>query len=1546
MSHEIRRNNIGLPIEQGLYDPVNEHDACGFGFIANIHNEPKHEIVHQALEIVQNLDHRGAIGADPLAGDGAGILIQIPDGFMRKVFSERGITLPPVGDYAVGMVFLPNDPTKCDLAAEAIETSISREGQILIGWRDVPVDNRVLGESVKEAEPIIRQVLIQRGPETPDSEAFQRKLYVIRKQAHHALWDKNATAWRDFYVVSMSTHTMVYKGMVLAPNLSKFYLDFQDTDFATAMALFHQRFSTNTFPSWRLAQPFRFLCHNGEINTVRGNINWMNARRHNMKSKVLGDDLEKLWPVIGDSPSDSSTFDNALELLVMGGYSLSHAMMLMIPEAWSGNDLMDPKRRAFYEYYSALMEPWDGPAAMAFTDGKQIAATLDRNGLRPARYIVTDDGLVIMASEVGVLPDIPEEKIVSKWRLQPGKMLVVDLEEHRIISDEELKSDLADAYPYQDWLDQTQIHLSDLPAEIGPMAADSETLLDMQQAFGYTREDVKFFLDPMAVKGEDPIGSMGRDIPLAPLSDKPRMLSDYFFQNFAQVTNPPIDPIREELVMSLVSFIGPRPDLMDLGSGGEHKRLEVDQPILSNTDLERIRRIENHVDGSFRTYTLDICYRCDGDDAVTMEVAIQRICEEAQRVVEKQNYNIIILSDRGVDAKHVAVPALLATGAVHHHLIREGLRTEVGLVLETGEARRVHDFCLLAGYGAEAMNPYLAFDTLSNLVHETTNEIDDETAHKHYIKAVGKGMMKVMSKMGISTYQSYCGAQIFDAVGLSSKFVEDYFTGTATKVEGAGLTEIAEETERRHATAYGDAPIYRSDLDVGGDLAYRIRGEEHVWTPETIGTLQHAVRSANYKLFKTYTSKVNDQTTKFKNLRGLFDINSDREAISVDEVEPISEIVKRFATGAMSFGSISWEAHTNLAIAMNRLGGRSNTGEGGEEAIRFGTMENGDSMRSRIKQVASGRFGVTTEYLVNADDIQIKMAQGAKPGEGGQLPGDKVDEWIARVRHSTPGVGLISPPPHHDIYSIEDLAQLIHDLKNVNPQARISVKLVSEVGVGTVAAGVSKAYSDHVTISGHDGGTGASPLTSLLNAGGPWELGLAETHQTLVINGLRGRIAVQVDGGLRTGRDVIIGALLGADEFGFATAALISEGCIMMRKCHLNTCPVGVASMDPELRKRFTGQPEHVVNFFTYIATEVREIMADLGFRTINEMIGRRDILDMDGAVNHWKAQNIDLSRLLAPIEAVEGVALFNCEDQNHGLEKALDNELIVKARDAIDGGAPVSFESPIRNINRTVGAMMSGEIAKQHGHAGLSEDSIHVKFTGNAGQSFGAWLSHGVSFELVGDANDYVGKGLSGGRIAIYPSPDSQLVPEKNIIVGNTVLYGAIAGECYFRGVAGERFAVRNSGASAVVEGCGDHGAEYMTGGVVVVLGETGRNFAAGMSGGIAYVLDEKNAFNSLCNRSMVELEAVSREERAANDDGIDPSSDMTRYDERRLRELIENHQRYTGSDRARTILDDWVNYLPKFVKVMPVEYRRALHEMQAKTELEERSAAAAGGE
>jgi glutamate synthase (NADPH/NADH) large chain len=1527
MSQNSRRNGYGLPVEEGMYDPLNEHDACGFGFIADIHNEPRHEIVHQALEIVQHLDHRGAIGADPLAGDGAGILIQLPDAFFRKVFAKQGIEVPAKGDYAVGMVFLPRDHKQRDLAIKAVEKTTADEGQVLLGWRDVPTDNSVLGESVKPNEPVIKQVLIQRGPDTADNAAFERKLYVIRKQAHHALWDKDEGTWQDFYFPSMSSATIVYKGMVLAPNLSKYYVDFQDPDFATAIALFHQRFSTNTFPSWRLAQPFRFLCHNGEINTMRGNVNWMNARRHNMSSKILGDDLEKLWPLIGDGSSDSSTFDNALELLVMGGYSLSHAMMLMIPEAWKDNPQMEPKRRAFYEYYSALMEPWDGPAAMAFTNGRQIAATLDRNGLRPARYIVTDDGLVVMASEVGVLP-IPEEKIVRKWRLQPGKMLVVDLEEHRIISDEEVKSELASEYPYQEWLDATQIHLSDLPPEIGPMPADPKTLLDQQQAFGYNREDLKFFLDPMAEKGEDPIGSMGRDIPLAMLSDKPRLLYDYFFQNFAQVTNPPIDPIREELVMSLVSFIGPRPDLLDLGSGGKHKRLEVDRPILSNTDLERIRRIENHVDGEFRTYTLDITYQNTGPNRQTMAQAVERICQKAEKMVREKGYNIIILSDRGLDADNIAIPALLATGAVHHHLIREGLRTEVGLVVETGEARRVHDFCLLAGYGAEAMNPYLAFDTISNIVMEKANGLTEEKAHANYIKAVCKGMLKVMSKMGISTYQSYCGAQIFDAVGLSGDFIDAYFTGTATKVEGAGMGEVAEETERRHALAFGDAPIYRGDLDVGGDLAFRVRGEEHVWTPETIGTLQHAVRSANYNQFKAYTKKVDDQTAKLKNLRGLFELKPVGKPVPLDEVEPASEIVKRFATGAMSFGSISWEAHTTLAIAMNRIGGRSNTGEGGEDEVRYKPMPNGDSMRSRIKQVASGRFGVTTEYLAQADDLQIKMAQGAKPGEGGQLPGHKVDEWIARVRHSTPGVGLISPPPHHDIYSIEDLAQLIHDLKNVNPKARISVKLVSEVGVGTVAAGVSKAYSDHVTISGHDGGTGASPLTSILNAGGPWELGLAETHQTLVMNALRGRIAVQVDGGLRTGRDVVIGALLGADEFGFATSALIAEGCIMMRKCHLNTCPVGVATQDPELRKRFTGEPEHIVNFFTFMAEEVREIMAELGFRTINEMIGRRDALDVRTAVDHWKAHGVDVSRLLAPVKPAEGVAVYNCETQDHGLEKALDHQIIKDAQDAIDNGTPVSLEYPIININRTVGGMMSGQIALKHGHAGLPDDTIHVKFTGNAGQSFGAWLSKGVFFELSGDANDYVGKGLSGGRIAVYPSPKSPIVPEENIIVGNTVLYGAISGECYFRGIAGERFAVRNSGATAVVEGCGDHGCEYMTGGTVVVLGETGRNFAAGMSGGIAYILDENGDFDTLCNQGMVELEPIDANE--PDDGSADVASDPMRFDARRLKGLIENHHRYTGSSRAKHILDNWDAYLPKFIKITPVDYRRALREMQ----------------
>ncbi|MCP5373078.1 MAG: glutamate synthase large subunit [Hyphomicrobiales bacterium] len=1536
----------GLP-RQGLYEPSKEHDACGVGFVAHIKNRKSHDIIRQGLQILVNLDHRGAVGADPMAGDGAGILIQVPDRFLREECAGLGFDLPAPGEYGVGMVFLPQDPDLRASCEAAIERVTAEEGQVFLGWRDVPVDSSYLGESVKADEPVIRQVFVGRGPGCADQDAFERKLFVVRKQVHHAIWDEDMRDWANFYFTGLSTRTIVYKGMILSGNLPNYYLDLRDERLESALALVHQRFSTNTFPSWRLAQPFRYLCHNGEINTLRGNINWMAARRHSMESKVLGEDLEKLWPLIGDGSSDSATFDNALELLVAGGYSLAHAMMLMIPEAWDDNPLMDEERRAFYEYHAALMEPWDGPAGVAFTDGRQIGATLDRNGLRPARYVVTDDDLVIMGSEVGVLP-IPEQRIVKKWRLQPGKMFLIDLEEGRIIDDGELKTKLATARPYQKWLDETQIRVEDLPKEVGPMTPDPKTLLHRQQAFGYTQEDVKFFLTPMAMTGQDPVGSMGRDTPIAPLSDKPKMLYDYFKQNFAQVTNPPIDPIREELVMSLVSLIGPRPNLLDHDSGGTQKRLEVRQPILSNLDLEKVRRIQNHVDHAFRTYTLDICYPA-ADGAAGMEGALRRLFDLSTDVVES-GYNILILSDRCMDADHIAIPALLATAGVHHHLIRHGLRTEVGLVVETGEARLVHDFCLLAGYGAEAINPYLAFDTLSTLRTELPEELDEAEVHKRYVKAVDKGMLKVMSKMGISTYQSYCGAQIFDAVGLGQTFVDRYFTGTHSAVGGVGLAEVAAETAMRHRIAFSDAPLYRTSLDVGGELAYRQRGEHHVWTPETIALLQHAVRSGDEGKFRAYTAKVNDQDRKLKNLRGLFELKLADTPVPLDEVEPVSEIVKRFATGAMSFGSISWEAHTTLAIAMNRLGGKSNTGEGGEEAERFKTLPDGTSMRSAIKQVASGRFGVTAEYLVNANDIQIKMAQGAKPGEGGQLPGHKVDEWIARVRHSTPGVGLISPPPHHDIYSIEDLAQLIHDLKNVNPEARISVKLVSEVGVGTVAAGVSKAHADHVTISGFEGGTGASPITSIQQAGSPWEIGIAETHQTLVLNRLRGRIAVQVDGGFRTGRDVIVGALLGADEFGFATAALISEGCIMMRKCHLNTCPVGVATQDPELRKRFTGQPDHVVNFFVFLATEVRELMAQLGFRTFNEMIGRVDRLSTRKAVDHWKAKGLDFSRILHKPEVPADVAVFNCEAQDHGLDKALDHELIARAAPAVDSGQAVRIELPIRNVNRTVGAMLSGRIAKKYGHAGLPDDTVYIKFNGNAGQSFGAFLAKGVTLELEGDANDYVGKGLSGGRLVIYPPADSPIVPEENILIGNTVLYGAIEGEGYFRGVAGERFAVRNSGVTTVVEGVGDHGCEYMTGGVVVVLGQTGRNFAAGMSGGIAYVLDEDGTFKRRCNMAMVELEPIADEDKAMEISGhqkgdmetigrVDVMSDMTRFDALRLKALIEKHLRYTNSDRAREILNDWEGYLPRFVKVMPVDYRRALQQMQAHSRATERT-------
>ena len=1538
-----------LPPKQGLYDPANEHDACGVGFVADIKGRKSHAIIEQGLTILERLTHRGAVGADPKAGDGAGILLQLPDAFLRKV---AAFELPPAGDYAVGMLFLPRNGESRGEAEALIETIVRAEGQVLLGWRDVPVNNADLGESVIPTEPVIRQVFIGRGDSCADQAAFERKLFVIRKQIENRVRESQLEGKESFYFTSLSSRTIVYKGMLLAAQVGDYYPDLVDPDLVSALALVHQRFSTNTFPTWDLAHPFRMIAHNGEINTLRGNVNWMAARRHSMASAILGDDLEKIWPLIPEGQSDSACFDNALELLVMGGYSMAHAMMLLIPEAWSGNDLMDPQRRDFYEYHAALMEPWDGPAAVAFTDGVQIGATLDRNGLRPARYLITDDGLVVMASEMGVL-DIPEEKIVKKWRLQPGKMFLIDMEQGRIIDDAELKAELAGARPYREWLEKTQIRLAELPPAVGTMAPDEEVLLDRQQAFGYTQEDLKFLLTPMVVTGQEAIGSMGADNPPAVLSGRSKHLSNYFKQNFAQVTNPPIDPIREEIVMSLVSLIGPRPNLLGLESGGENMRLEVKQPVLTNEDLEKIRQIEYSCGGAFRTCTLDITYPA-AEGAAGMEPALEKLCESAEQAV-LEGYNILILSDRRMDADNLAIPALLATSAVHHHLIRKGLRTESGLVVETGAALEVHHFATLAGYGAEAVNPYLAFETIEAMLPRLPEPLAFREAQQRYIKAVGKGLFKVMSKMGISTYQSYCGAQIFDAVGLSSEFVKKYFTGTATTIEGIGLAEVSEEAVRWHRDAYGDAFIYRNHLDVGGDYAWRVRGEDHVWTPDTIAKLQHAVRGDDFASYEEFARHVNEQSERLLTLRGLMEFKWAENPVPLEEVEPASEIVKRFATGAMSFGSISYEAHSTLARAMNAIGGKSNTGEGGEEPERFNPLPDGspNPERSAIKQVASGRFGVTNEYLVNADDIQIKMAQGAKPGEGGQLPGHKVNKQIARVRHSTPGVGLISPPPHHDIYSIEDLAQLIHDLKNVNPGARISVKLVSEVGVGTVAAGVSKAHADHVTIAGYDGGTGASPLTSTKHAGSMWEIGLAETHQTLVLNRLRSRICVQVDGGMRTGRDVAIGALLGADEFGFATAPLIAEGCIMMRKCHLNTCPVGVATQDPELRKRFMGKPEHVINYFFFVAEELRRIMAKLGFRTVNEMIGQSDRLNMRRAVDHWKARGLDYSRILAKPEAAPGDPVYNADGQDHGLEQALDNELIRLAAPALEKGEAVQIELDIHNYNRTFGTMLSGRVAEKYGFAGLPEDSIHIKVHGTAGQSFGAWLARGVTLELAGEGNDYVGKGLSGGRIVIYPPQESAIgKAEENIIVGNTVLYGAIAGECYFRGVAGERFCVRNSGATAVVEGVGDHGCEYMTGGVVVVLGDTGRNFAAGMSGGIAYVLNGDGNFESRCNLAQVELEPVKEEddalERLEHLGGdlethgrVDVSHDMTRFDAIRLKQLIEQHLHYTNSEVARRILDDWEAYLPRFVKVMPVEYRRALLEMQA--ERQEQQAAGA---
>jgi glutamate synthase (NADPH) large chain len=1532
------------PPRQGLYDPRNEHDACGVGFVAHIRGEKSNKIVRQGLEILLNLDHRGAVGADPLLGDGAGILIQIPDTLLRNWATGAGLSLPKSGDYAVAMCFLPQDDAARDFAVSHFEQFIEKEGQTLIGWRDVPTDVNGLGKAVIEEMPVIRQAIIGRGESTPDQDAFERKLLSIRKQTQNplrALEEKlGLTGLSQLYMPSISSRTIVYKGLLLAGQVGTFYKDLQDPTCTSALALVHQRFSTNTFPSWKLAHPYRLIAHNGEINTVRGNVNWMNARRRTMESDLLGPDLDKMWPLIPHGQSDTACLDNALELLLAGGYPLAQAVMMLIPEAWSTDPLMDEGRKAFYEYHAALMEPWDGPAAIAFTDGRQIGATLDRNGLRPARFCVTDDDLVIMASESGVLP-VKEDNILRKWRLQPGKMLLIDLEEGRIIEDEEIKAKLSSEKPYSAWLKAAQYKLKDLDeveVEEPALANDPALLLDRQQAFGYTQEDVSKFLEPMARAGEDPLGSMGTDTPLAVLSNKSRLLYDYFKQNFAQVTNPPIDPIREELVMSLVSMIGPRPNLLGR-EAGTHKRLEVDQPILTNADLAKIRSVEVQLDAAFRAETIDITWDARSG-AQGLEMALKEMCWAATEAV-LQDKNILILSDRAQGTDRIAMPSLLATAAVHHHLVRQGLRMQTGLVVETGEAREVHHFCVLAGYGAEAINPYVAFETLEEIRVRQGLSLSTYEVQKNYIKAVGKGILKVMSKMGISTYQSYCGAQIFDAVGLSSAFIDKYFTGTATTIEGIGLNQVAEEAVRRHATAYGDNPLYKSMLDVGGIYGFRLRGEDHAWTPENVANLQHAVRGNDPKNYAEFAKSINEQSERLLTIRGLMSLKMAEKPLDISEVEPAAEIVKRFATGAMSLGSISREAHTTLAVAMNRIGARSNTGEGGESSDRYKPMANGDSMRSAIKQVASGRFGVTAEYLTNADDIQIKMAQGAKPGEGGQLPGDKVNKDIAKLRHSTPGVGLISPPPHHDIYSIEDLAQLIHDLKNVNQRARISVKLVSEVGVGTVAAGVSKARADHITISGYEGGTGASPLTSLTHAGSPWEIGLAETQQTLLLNNLRSRIAVQVDGGLRTGRDVAIGALLGADEFGFATAPLIAAGCIMMRKCHLNTCPVGVATQDPVLRKRFTGQPEHVINYFFFVAEELRLIMAEMGFRTVEDMIGRVDKIDMRKALDHWKAQGIDLSRILHQVPMADGDAFHQTGTQDHGLESALDNDLIAAAAQAIESGAAVRIEREVKNVNRTIGAMLSGEVAKRYGHDGLPDNSIQLRMTGVAGQSFGAFLAHGITLDLTGDANDYVGKGLSGGRIIVRQPPHVKRDPLSNIIVGNTVLYGAIAGEAYFNGVAGERFAVRNSGALTVVEGTGDHGCEYMTGGVVVVLGKTGRNFAAGMSGGVAYVYDEDGFFRERCNMAMVDVEAITPDpageegmgrpqQRPVNvwDNGM---GDMLYHSTERLRILLERHHLHTGSKRARALLDDWTTTMSRFVKVMPRDYARALKQLES---------------
>ena len=1497
--------------KKGLYSPEQEHDSCGVGMVANIKGQKTHRIIDEGLEVLINLGHRGAAGSDPETGDGAGILIQMPHALFRREAGKLGFQLPGDGHYGVGMIFLPPEPMAREKARDRISRVIAEEGLELLGWREVPVDHTKIGRDARARAPYICQAFIGPGSSGLDAAQLERKLYVVRKVIEHSIKESGLSEEDAdyFYVCSMSCNTIVYKGLLMAYQISGFYLDLQDEAMVSAFALVHSRFSTNTLGHWRLAHPYRYLAHNGEINTLRGNLNWMRAREAHFESPLFGSDADKLAPIMTPGDSDTSSFDNALELLLMTGRELDHALLMMIPEAWDQHETMPQEKKDFYEYHSALMEPWDGPAMMVSSNGRDIGAVLDRNGLRPFRYLVTTGDKLVMASETGVL-DVPPSQVKLKGRLQPGRMFLVSLEEGRIIGDEELKQKLAARQPYGDWLANNKLSLERLPAAVEPPPVDPPELVRQQRAFGYSVEELRMLTAPMAENGYEAVGSMGNDAPLAILSDQNQVLFNYFKQLFAQVTNPPLDAIREELVTSLAAFIGSEQNLFE--ETPEHcRQLKLPSPIINNQDMARIKALTG---GPVRSKVLSTLFDPDAGDGA-LGAALARLRREAAQAVA-DGCAIIVLSDRGVGPGAAPIPSLLATGAVHHHLIREGIRTKAGLAVETGEAREVHHFCLLIGYGAGAVNPYLALETVHSMTEAGQfNGHRPDYAQKNFIKANEKGVLKVMSKMGISTVQSYRGAQIFEAVGLNQDLIDEYFTWTPSRVGGIGLNAIEQESVHRHNAAYEETKVSANqDLPMGGAYQWRRGGEHHQWNPDTIARLQHAARTNDWNVYKQFARLSNDQSRRIATLRGLLEFK-DGTPIAIDEVEPASEIVKRFATGAASLGSISREAHETMAIAMNRLGARSNTGEGGEDYHRYTLDGNGDNRSSAIKQVASGRFGVTPNYLINATDLQIKMAQGSKPGEGGQLPGRKVDEYIGWVRRTTPGVELISPPPHHDIYSIEDLAQLIHDLKNINPDARIHVKLVAEVGVGTVAAGVAKGHGDVVLISGHDGGTGASPESSIKHAGLPWELGIAETQQVLVANGLRSRIVVQTDGQLKTGRDAVVAAMLGAEEFGFATSALVVSGCIMLRKCHLNTCSVGIATQDPELRKEFAGEPEHLVNYFTFVAEEMREIMAELGFRTVAEMIGRADALDPRKAIDHWKAQGLDFSRLLYHQEAVNpGETVFCSEEQDHGLERALDHQLIVLSEKALRFREPVEINLPISNANRTVAAMLSGQVAKRYGEEGLEEDTIRINFQGSAGQSFGAFLAKGISLNLKGDTNDYFGKGMSGGRIVVTPHPDSPFVPEENIIIGNVAMYGATGGRAFIHGVAGERFCVRNSGVEAVVEAVGDHGCEYMTGGVVVVLGSTGRNFAAGMSGGIAFVYDKHDDFHTRFNGGMADLEAVSEDQDIAI-----------------LKGLIEEHHRHTSSNPASQILLNWEAALPKFKKIMPRDYRRVLEERQA---------------